>query len=271
MGNDAFRYDGKRAVVVGGATGMGAATARIVTDLGGEVTVLDIADVSFPVASSAHVDLSDRNSVDAALAALDQPIDALFMCAGVADGTPAMMVINLIAQRYMVDALTSSGALPHGSSIAMISSLASLGWQVRLPQIQEFLDAPDWDAAVEWIAANEDVDTYRFSKSAMNAYVSKKAFELVPAGIRLNTVDPSLTDTPLSRANEDRWFKFGADYRAETGLVPLVPDQLAYPLAFLCSDAASGITGISIPVDQGLVGAATTGVFDAPGITERFR
>jgi NAD(P)-dependent dehydrogenase (short-subunit alcohol dehydrogenase family) len=271
MGIQLFQYDGKRALVVGGATGMGAAVARLVTNLGGEVTVFDIADVNFPVAASAPVDLRDRNSVDEALASLDHRIDALFMCAGVADGTPGLMVINFIAQRHIVDSLVTSGVLAAGSSISMISSLASLGWQVRLLQIQEFLATPDWESAVEWIAGHEGVDNYRFSKRAINAYVAQRALELVTAGIRINAVDPSLTDTPLSRANEDTWFKFGADYRAETGLDPLLPEQLAYPLAFLCSDAASGITGTSIPVEQGLVGSAITGTFKAPGITERLR
>jgi len=46
MKADAFRYDGKRAVVVGGATGMGAATAELVQDLGAEVVVMDYAPVT---------------------------------------------------------------------------------------------------------------------------------------------------------------------------------------------------------------------------------
>jgi NAD(P)-dependent dehydrogenase (short-subunit alcohol dehydrogenase family) len=49
MGIEAFRYDGKTALVIGGATGMGAATAQVVSELGGSVTVMDVADVRFPV------------------------------------------------------------------------------------------------------------------------------------------------------------------------------------------------------------------------------
>ena len=48
MGIEDFRYDGKRAVVVGGATGMGAAVAKAVAGLGGEVIVLDVAPVEYP-------------------------------------------------------------------------------------------------------------------------------------------------------------------------------------------------------------------------------
>ena len=46
MKADAFRYDGKRALVVGGATGMGAAVAELVQDLGAEVIVMDFAPVT---------------------------------------------------------------------------------------------------------------------------------------------------------------------------------------------------------------------------------
>ncbi len=45
---DAFRYDGKRALVVGGATGMGAAAAELLKDAGAEVIVMDYAEVSLP-------------------------------------------------------------------------------------------------------------------------------------------------------------------------------------------------------------------------------
>ncbi|MCU1346045.1 MAG: oxidoreductase, short chain dehydrogenase/reductase family protein, partial [Acidimicrobiia bacterium] len=50
MGMDAFRFDGKRVLVVGGATGMGAAAADTAADLGAEVIVMDVADVTYPVA-----------------------------------------------------------------------------------------------------------------------------------------------------------------------------------------------------------------------------
>ena len=45
---DAFRYDGKRALVVGGASGMGAAVAELVQDAGAEVVVMDFAEVTLP-------------------------------------------------------------------------------------------------------------------------------------------------------------------------------------------------------------------------------
>src|SRR5260221_14136575 len=74
----AFRYDGKRALVVGGATGMGAAAAQTVSALGGEVVVMDHAPVEFPVAEAIKVDLRDRAAIDAALDQVSGSVDAVF-------------------------------------------------------------------------------------------------------------------------------------------------------------------------------------------------
>ena len=69
MGVERLRYDGRRALISGGASGMGAATAKLLTELGAEVHVLDIQDVTFPVAQAVRVDLRDP-AVKAALGQL---------------------------------------------------------------------------------------------------------------------------------------------------------------------------------------------------------
>ena len=61
---DAFRYDGKRALVVGGATGMGAAVAELVLDAGAEVIVMDRADITLDGVKAVHLDLSDTASIE---------------------------------------------------------------------------------------------------------------------------------------------------------------------------------------------------------------
>jgi len=76
MGKDKFRYDGKRAVVVGGASGMGRATVEILLGLGAEVWVLDIKPVDIPEAHFLEADLRDEAGVDRALDALPGAIDA---------------------------------------------------------------------------------------------------------------------------------------------------------------------------------------------------
>ena len=87
---DAFGYQGKHAVVVGGATGMGAAVAEVVLDGGADVVVMDRAPVTLDGVTAVSLDLSDTASIDAAVDGLSKPVDALFSCAGVADGTPGI-------------------------------------------------------------------------------------------------------------------------------------------------------------------------------------
>jgi NAD(P)-dependent dehydrogenase (short-subunit alcohol dehydrogenase family) len=75
---DAFRYDGKRALVVGGATGMGAATAELVKDAGAEVVVMDRAEVTLDGVKAISLDLSDKASIDVAVDECGEPVHALF-------------------------------------------------------------------------------------------------------------------------------------------------------------------------------------------------
>ena len=267
---DALSYGGKRALVVGGATGMGAATASLVRTLGAHVTVFDIAEASVEVDHSVRVDLRSMESVDSALDTLAEPVDALFSCAGVADGTEGILEVNFVAQRHIIERMVAERHLADGAAVGVISSLAGTGWYVHAREVLEFLATPDWPSAIGWVRDQGVVPTYRFTKRAMSAYVALRAMSLLERRIRINGIEPSMTDTPLARANAESWFRFGAGYRAATRLEPLTPEQMAHPLAFLCSDAASGVTGTCLIVDQGLVGAALTDTFDTPGTKARF-
>ena len=264
MEAEAFRYDGKRVLVIGGATGMGAAAAQAAAALGGEVTVLDVADVTYPVAKAIKIDLRDRASVDAAIDGVEGPVDAVFSCAGVADGTPGLMLINFVSQRHAIERLRDAGQLAAGGAIVMISSVAGLMWQQQLPAVLDFLSQPDWDAMTKWLAEHDGTDSYAFSKMAINAYVAAEGFRLLQRGVRINAVLPGPTDTPLARANADVWLGFGADYRTKAGIEALSPEQVANVMVFLGSPAASGVNGVSLVVDAGHIGAGVTGSYDDP-------
>lgn len=259
---DAFGYQGKRVLVVGGATGMGAAVAELVRDAGAEVVVMDRAEVTNEGVRSIRLDLADRASIDAAVDDCGGTVDALFACAGVADGTPGIERINFIGHRHLIDRMIGNGQLRRGAAIGFISSAAGLGWEANLPILKEFLAITDFDDAVKWVEANGKAD-YMFSKLAINAYVAQQAFGLLRQGIRINAILPGPTDTPLARANAEMWLGFGADYREQTGIEASTPLEQAYPLVFLCSDAASGITGITMVTDAGYVASGVMESFPA--------
>lgn len=265
---DAFRYDGRRALVVGGASGMGAATAALVQDAGADVVVMDFAEVTLAGAEAIHVNLAERDSIDRAIEACGGTVDALFSCAGVADGTPGIERINFIGHRYLIDQLLERGMLTRGSTIGMISSAAGLGWEPNLDQLRELLDATDWDDAVAWVEQHGKAD-YMSMKQAMCAYVAREAFPLLQRGIRINAICPGPTDTPLAQANKEMWLGFGSDFREAVGIQPSTPLEQAYPLVFLCSDAAGAISGQTVISDEGYMSAGLTGSFpDATPVAE---
>jgi NAD(P)-dependent dehydrogenase (short-subunit alcohol dehydrogenase family) len=260
-----FRYDNKRVLVVGGASGMGAAAAKSAAELGAEVAVMDYAPITYPVHQALTVDLRDQVSINTAIDELGGPVNAIFSAAGVADG-PDLMRINFIGHRHLIERMLASDRLPRGSAICFISSLAGLGWENDLSRIQEFLATPDYESAEAWIAAHEAEGFihYGFSKQVINAYVAWQAFPLLKKGVRVNAICPGPTDTPLAQANADLWLAFAQDYRDATGSTVHTPEEMASVMVFLNSAAARGISGVNLLVDKGHAMSSLTGSF-APG------
>lgn len=259
---DAFRYDGKRVLVVGGATGMGAAAARLVADAGADVVVMDFVEVSQPGVAAIHVDLADRRSIDAAVDECGGPVHALMACAGVADGTPGIERINYIGHRHLIDRMIDQGWLGRGAAIGFISSAAGLGWETNLAELNELLALDDFDEATKWVEAHGKAD-YMSMKQAICAYVASHAFPMGKLGIRINAICPGPTDTPLAQANKEMWLGFGADFRGELGIEASTPMEQAYPLVFLCSDAGAAVNGVILISDAGYMSSGVTGAFPA--------
>jgi NAD(P)-dependent dehydrogenase (short-subunit alcohol dehydrogenase family) len=257
---DAFRYDGKRVVVVGAATGMGNAAAKLVQDAGAELVAMDFAEMDLPGAKTIHVNLADKDSIDAAIDECGGPVHALLSCAGVADGTPGIEKINFLGHRHMINRLIDGGMLTSGGAIGFISSAAGLGWEANLDLCNEYLDIADWDAASAWAVEHNWADYYH-SKQAVCAYVARQAYPFIKQGIRINAICPGPTDTPLAQANKELWLDFGSDYREDAGIKAATPLEQAFPLVFLCSDAASAIAGITLISDSGYMMSGITGSF----------
>lgn len=259
---DAFRYDGKRVLVVGGASGMGAATAEVALDAGAEVVVMDLAEVSLAGAKSIHVNMADKESIDAAVDECGGPVHALFSCAGVADGTPGIERINFIGHRRLIDRMLGAGMLSSGSAIGFISSAAGLGWERELAELKEWIAISDFDEATRW-AEEHNKCNYLATKQAICAYVSSQAMDFLKRGIRINAICPGPTDTPLAQANKELWLGFGADYRQELGLEASTAVEQAYPLVFLCSEAARSIAGTILITDMGYFASGVTEAYPA--------
>jgi len=213
------------------------------------------------------VDLRDRAAVDAALHDLG-PVDRLLYCAGLPQTFPYedIVAVNLAAMRHVVDAVTST--MGAGGAVAIISSNGGLQFMDRLPVHLELLATPGYEDIVSWCNDHPDVvgDPYMFTKEAIIVYTMKKAVASADAGIRVNCISPGSTTTPMTPEFEKA---VGADLiKAFEG--PLhrsaQPEEQAWPLAFLVTDAASFITGVNLVIDGGFLAGVMTGAIDLAAI-----
>ena len=181
--SDLLGYEGKRVLVVGGATGMGAAAAQIAKSLGAHVTVMDFAAVDYDADKVISLDLSDQDSIDRAVDELDGPVDSLFSAAGVADG-PKLMQVNFIGHRHLIERLFANDLLNQGAAICFISSVAGMGWENDLELVQDFLATPDYKSAHDWCQEREAQGFihYGFSKQAINGYVAWQGYHFLEEG-----------------------------------------------------------------------------------------
>ncbi len=258
-------YKGKRVVVSGAASGIGAATARIAAELGAQVTGLDVKKAN--TAEFIEVNLMDRASIDAAVKRLGPSVDVLFNCAGV-QGPPfsnlETMLVNFIGLRHLTESLLPR--IGKGGAIVSVASLAGQGYQRNLKNLNEFLATPGFDEARAWCESHGDIaNGYSFSKESVVAYTLMRAKDFGGRGVRINCTSPGITETPLLPRFEalvgKEWMEtylqgfLGRNAKAE---------EQAQPLLFLGSDAASYVSGANLFVDAGYSGALQTGQIQPP-------
>jgi NAD(P)-dependent dehydrogenase (short-subunit alcohol dehydrogenase family) len=263
VGIEKFRFDGKRALVVGGASGMGLAAATLLEELGASVSIADVKEPLADVGTYLPLDLRDRAAIDAFVGGLDAPIHVLLSCAGVADGTPGLPQINFIGQRHLIESALDRDLLPEGGAIGMIASIGGIAWQKHLDVIGEFLDQADFDAASAWIDAHPEHAHYAFLKQVMITYCARRAPALSRRQLRINCIAPGPTMTPLMQSGEG-WLDFEGAFRAAMDHPGSEPEEQAYPLVFLVSDAASFISGHCLVADLGFTSGGTAGAVDSP-------
>jgi NAD(P)-dependent dehydrogenase (short-subunit alcohol dehydrogenase family) len=256
--DELFRYDGRRVVVTGCASGIGEHVARQLTELGAEVVGLDVRPPALQLKEFHEVDLGDAASIDRAVAAIDGPVDSLFNIAGVSSGIgdPLRVVtINFLGTRRFTEALVPK--MPPGSAIANVSSLAASGYRENAAVTAGLLDTDSMAEGVEWCERNPqpvaDGGGYRLSKEAIILYGMANVAALGAKGIRINCTAPGVTDTPiLDQLRTAYGQEFLDSFQTPLGRVA-GPEEQASVLVFLNSDAARYISGQVIWVDGGSV------------------
>lgn len=255
-----WRYDGRRAVVTGCASGIGEQVVRRLTELGAEVVGLDKGRPPFELNAFHEVDLADPGSIDRAVAAVGGRVDALFNVAGVSSGIgdpPLVVTINFLGLRHLTEALLP--LMGPGSSIVSVSSLAAAGYREHLRSVAPLLRTSTMREGIDWCREHPDELTgggYRLAKEAVILYTMQSATSLGARGIRINCTGPGVTETPILDQLRTAYGQgFLDDIPMPLGRVSTAAEQ-ASALLFLNSAAASYISGQVVWVDGGNVAAA---------------
>jgi NAD(P)-dependent dehydrogenase (short-subunit alcohol dehydrogenase family) len=245
------------AVITGGASGIGEATAHRFARDGYAIAILDInttagaAVVQALVAAGAQAhlyacDVSDAKALDALSATVEDelgPAHVLVTCAGLIPNSEAIMEMDLAAHDRMwqvnyngtMHACRSFGRQMIAHKRGAICTLGSINSRLPLP-----------------------LPAYNPGKAAIERLTQLLAVELGRHNIRVNSVGPTYVMTPPLRAKVEAGQRDMQKIMAVHALDRLPePRDIADAIAYLCSDQAAFITGVLLPVDAGWLAAVS--------------
>ncbi|MEX0762966.1 MAG: SDR family oxidoreductase [Dehalococcoidia bacterium] len=251
------RFDGKVAIVTGGAFGIGGATSRRLARDGAKVLIVDV---------------EEQGAADNVKRIEDTGGTALYMGGDVAsEETARAMVERAVSEWGRLDFLVQNaygGGRERAGSAVEVSPKAwdeGMGLLTRALFLGAKYGVPEMEKAgggsivnissVHGILQAPRSLIYEAGKAAVIGMTRQMAIDFGPQGIRVNAIAPGHIVTERmqkgwdSNGNKEGFRFFELQYPVRrTG----VPDDIANSIAFLCSDEASFITGVTLPVDGGL-------------------
>ncbi len=243
------RLAGKTAFITGGGTGIGAATAHRLAAEGATVVicgrraqVLDdtVAEIQALGGKAAALvaDVSDERALVGAMLKAADDFDGLDIMVNNAMAFTWGSIEEMSTEDWHANFKTSVDGTFWGTRTAMKLMKAKGGAIINISSICGDLGTP-------WMSG------YSASKAAVNNFSRAAAAEGAADNIRVNVVVPAVVETPATAG----MLSDDAARRNTEKLIPMgrvgKPDELAAAIAFLASDDAAYITGVSLPVDGG--------------------
>ncbi len=256
LARSAGRFDGRTAVITGGGSGIGLATARRLAAEGARVVVADV-DADAGAAAAAEVDgLFVRTDVTC-----ESDVEALFAAAAATYGSVDVAFHNAGISPPEDDSILTTG--PEAWHRVQEVNLTSvyLCCRAAIPHMQRQGRGAIVNTAsfVAVMGAATSQISYTASKGGVLAMSRELGVQFAREGIRVNALCPGPVDTPLLQE------LFAADpERARRRLVHIPmgrfarPEEIAGTVAFLASDDASFITASTFLVDGGISAAYVT-------------
>jgi NAD(P)-dependent dehydrogenase (short-subunit alcohol dehydrogenase family) len=243
----------RKIVVVGAASGIGAATASLFRANGDYVLAVDRRPGDSPSDDFVEVDLRNPDDIASLLSDMGTGWDVLAHVAGVPGTHPPLdvLTVNYLGFRLMAEGML--GLMQPGGSIVGVGSIAGMAWQQRAADIAGLLRATTAAEVAAW-QAEQDPNYPVYSTSKEAVIVFAKQFATTARGrqgVRVNTVSPGPVETPILRDFEQSMGKDILDIaRTTVGRHATVVD-IAPVIAFLASPAASWVVGQDIQIDGG--------------------
>lgn len=232
-------FAGRCALVSGGASGIGAATAALLQDRGAQVAVFDLKPESVPDGILAIAgDVADSGSVDGAVARVESelgPVDALVCCAGT--GGESLHTVDVSDEEWRrVHAINSDGVFFCNRAAARVMVPRGRGRIVNV-------------ASIAGKEGNPMAAAYSASKAAVIGLTKSVGKDLAGTGVLVNCIAPAVIATPiLEQLSQEH-----VDY-----MVARIPmgrmgrsEEVAELIAFLLSDRLSFSTGATFDISGG--------------------
>ncbi|SEG90482.1 NAD(P)-dependent dehydrogenase, short-chain alcohol dehydrogenase family [Thermomonospora echinospora] len=236
------RFTGRVALVTGGASGIGAATARRIVDEGGSVVIADIQDALGAElagrigdrAAFVHLDVADEESWAAAVAAATDRFGRL-----------DILVNNAGVGHY--DTIEETTTETWDRVIAITQTSVFLGQRAASQALKATGNGAVVNVSSVYgiIGGIGSSPAYHAAKGAVRILTKNTAVAWWPEGVRVNSVHPGFIDTPLLKDRRDRIIATTPSGRLGTA------EEVAAVIAFLASDEASFVTGAEFVVDGG--------------------